>query len=159
MAGKINLQKLDGTKLHIGIARSLWHGDMTEALMEQVVRALRDCGVPEKNIVITDVPGSYELVFGAKTLIEKQCDAVIALGVLLKGDTMHFEYIADAVAQGLMRLNTDTRTPVLFGVLTCLTKKQAHERSLGKKSHGYDWGLSLVHMAHVKKYMGGVKSR
>ncbi len=120
--------------------------------MDDAVQALHVCGVTKRNITIMEVPGSYELVYGAKVLVQSKCDAVVALGVLVKGDTMHFEYIAEAVANGLMRLNIDSGTPVLFGVLTCLTQKQAEERSVGKKNHGYNWGLSAVHMARIKKY-------
>jgi 6,7-dimethyl-8-ribityllumazine synthase len=152
MAGKVKLEKMSGKGLRIGIVRALWHEEMTRALMEQAIDALHDCGVVDKNIVVAEVPGSYEVVYGAKTLVEKEkCDAVIALSVLIKGETMHFEYIADAVSHGLMGLNVESGVPVIFGVLTCLNEKQARERSVGKKSHGYDWGLSAVHMASLKK--------
>ncbi|EJT52417.1 6,7-dimethyl-8-ribityllumazine synthase [Trichosporon asahii var. asahii CBS 2479] len=80
-------------------------------------------------------------------------DAVIAIGVLIKGSTMHFEYICDAVSQGLMRVQLDSGTPVIFGVLTCLNGDQALERAgIGRKgnkghNHGEDWGLAAVEMA------------
>ncbi len=152
MPGHADLPILNGKKLKIGIVRALWHDDMTSALTEQAVEGLRDCGVIEKNILVVDVPGSFEVVYGAAKLIEeKHCDAVIAIGVLLKGDTMHFEYIAEAVSHGLMRLNVETTVPVIFGILTCLNEKQARERSLGKKSHGYNWGLSAVQMGVLKQ--------
>jgi len=80
-------------------------------------------------------------------------DAVIAIGVLIKGDTMHFEYISESVSHGLMRVQLDTGVPVIFGVLTALTDQQALERAGlgegGKKghNHGEDWGLAAVEMA------------
>lgn len=77
-------------------------------------------------------------------------DAVIAIGVLIKGETMHFEYISDAVSHGLMRVQLDTGVPVIFGVITALTEKQALFRAgIGSEAHnhGEDWGLAAVEMA------------
>ncbi|CAO1631498.1 unnamed protein product [Parajaminaea phylloscopi] len=98
----------------------------------------------------------------------KPFDAVISIGVLIKGSTMHFEYIAESCCQGLMRVGLDTNTPVILGVLTCLTEEQALERSgIGKDSHnhGEDWGTAAVEMAEKsnrwaqgKVSTGGVKS-
>ncbi|KAG9039184.1 hypothetical protein FRB95_011769 [Tulasnella sp. JGI-2019a] len=89
-------------------------------------------------------------------------DAVIAIGVLIKGSTMHFEYICDAVSHGLMRIQLDTGVPVIFGVLTALTDDQALERAgLGRKgdkghNHGEDWGHAAVEMgAKAKQWSGG----
>lgn len=77
-------------------------------------------------------------------------DAIIAIGVLIKGETMHFEYIADAVSHGLMRVQLDSGVPVIFGVLTVLTEEQGLERAgLGKKgmhNHGEDWGSAAVEL-------------
>lgn len=76
-------------------------------------------------------------------------DALIAIGVLIKGETMHFEYIADAVSQGLMRVQLDTGVPVVFGVLTVLSDEQARARAgvlHGSHNHGEDWGLAAVEM-------------
>ena len=90
-------------------------------------------------------------------------DAVIAIGVLIKGSTMHFEYICDAVSQGLMRVQLDTGVPVIFGVLTALNDDQALERAgLGRgpngkgHNHGEDWGLAAVEMgSHTRKWSTG----
>ncbi|TDZ21914.1 6,7-dimethyl-8-ribityllumazine synthase [Colletotrichum sidae] len=81
-------------------------------------------------------------------------DAIIAVGVLIKGETMHFEYIADAVSQGLMRVQLDTGVPVIFGVLTVLTDEQAQARagiSAGGHNHGEDWGLAAVELGVKRK--------
>ena len=86
-------------------------------------------------------------------------NAVIAIGVLIKGSTMHFEYICDAVSHGLMRVTLDTGVPVIFGVLTCLTEEQALERAgievagrAGKAhNHGVDWGKAAVEMSVKNK--------
>ncbi|RHZ68867.1 hypothetical protein CDV55_107857 [Aspergillus turcosus] len=85
----------------------------------------------------------------------KPFDAIIAIGVLIKGETMHFEYIADAVSHGLMRVQLDTGVPVIFGVLTVLTEEQGLERAgLGKKgmhNHGEDWGKAAVELGLKKR--------
>jgi 6,7-dimethyl-8-ribityllumazine synthase len=81
-------------------------------------------------------------------------DALIAIGVLIKGETMHFEYIADSVSQGLMRVGLDTGVPVIFGVLTVLSDEQAKARAgltEGGHNHGEDWGLAAVEMAVKRK--------
>jgi len=81
-------------------------------------------------------------------------DALIAIGVLIKGETMHFEYIADSVSQGLMRVGLDTGVPVIFGVLTVLNDEQAKARAgitAGSHNHGEDWGLAAIEMAVKRK--------
>lgn len=87
-------------------------------------------------------------------------DALIAIGVLIKGDTMHFEYIADAVSHGLMRVQLDTGVPVVFGVLTVLNEDQAKARAgvtSGGHNHGEDWGLAAVEMGGKRKGWAGGK--
>lgn len=83
----------------------------------------------------------------AASASKKPFDAVIGVGVLIKGSTMHFEYIAESCCQGLMRIGLDTNVPVILGVLTCLNEEQALQRSgIGKDAHnhGEDWGLAAV---------------
>ncbi|HBU06740.1 MAG TPA: 6,7-dimethyl-8-ribityllumazine synthase [Candidatus Magasanikbacteria bacterium] len=141
----------DGSKLKIGIARSRWNSFITDPLVENCRKALAECGVLEKNIYELSVPGAYEIPLAAKKLIDnKKVDAVVCLGSLIKGGTMHFEYIAEAVTQGIMRLNLDTGIPVIFGILTCLNEEQAVERSSGKLNSGYEWGMTAVEMALLK---------
>jgi 6,7-dimethyl-8-ribityllumazine synthase len=89
-------------------------------------------------------------------------DAVIAIGVLIKGATMHFEYISDSVAHGLMKVQLETGVPVIFGVLTALTDEQALERAgIGSgenkgHNHGEDWALAAVEMAtHLRRWSEG----
>lgn len=87
-------------------------------------------------------------------------DALIAIGVLIKGETMHFEYISDAVSHGLMRVQLDTGVPVVFGVLTVLSEDQAKARAgiaSGGHNHGEDWGLAAVEMGGKRKGWAGGK--
>jgi 6,7-dimethyl-8-ribityllumazine synthase len=121
------------------------------------VEKLKLLNVSEENIIIESVPGSFELPFGTKKFVDKYkklgkpLDAVIPIGVLIKGSTMHFEYICDSVTHQLMRLNFELGLPVIFGVLTCLTDEQAEARAgliEGKMhNHGEDWGAAAVEMA------------
>jgi 6,7-dimethyl-8-ribityllumazine synthase len=86
---------------------------------------------------------------GADSPASGPFDAIIAIGVLIKGETMHFEYISDAVSQGLMRVQLDTGVPVIFGVLTVLDDEQAKARAgitVGSHNHGEDWGLAAVEL-------------
>jgi len=147
---KFSLQ--NGKTLKIGIIYSRWNIFFVESLLTNCLKALKECKVEKDNIFITQVPGSYELPWGAKKMIkQKNIDAVICLGCLIKGETMHFEYIAEAVSQGIMKLNLETGVPVVFGVLTCLTKKQAKERASGKLNSGREWGMAAVEMALLSK--------
>ena len=108
-----------------------------------------------KSIKIANVAGAFELPFATKHLLEQESfDAAISSGVLIKGSTMHFEYIADAVSHGLMRVGLDCSVPVIFGVLTCLNEEQALERAgiSGSHSHnhGLDWATTAIEMAQLK---------
>lgn len=150
-------QQYDGSKLRIGILHARWNDAIIANLVKGAVERLKSFGVTEENIVIESVPGSFELPYGAKLLAEKQktlgtpLDAVIPIGVLIKGSTMHFEYICDSVTHQLMKLNFELGLPVIFGVLTCLTDEQAEARAgliEGKMhNHGEDWGAAAVEMA------------
>ena len=152
MTKGISFSKLDGSKLKIGIVVARWNSEVTFSLLKKCRKALEDSGVPEKNITVLEVPGSYEVVYGAKRLIEKKkADAVVVLGCLIKGETMHFEYICEAVTHGIMRLNAESGVPVIFGVLTCLNEAQARARAGDdKNNHGYFWGLTAVEMGRLR---------
>ncbi len=151
MSKGITFDTKNGSGLKIGIVVARWNSEITFALRDGCVQALTDAGVERGDIVIREVPGSYEVVYGAKLLIEQGADAVVAIGCLIKGETMHFEYICEAVTQGIMRLNVEKSTPVIFGVLACLSEEQAIARSTGDNNHGYGWGQSAVEMALLKK--------
>ncbi|ROW17961.1 hypothetical protein VPNG_00426 [Cytospora leucostoma] len=97
---------------------------------------------------------------GANANLNTAFDAIIAVGVLIKGETMHFEYIADSVSQGLMRVGLDTGVPVIFGVLTVLSEDQAKARAgvlAGSHNHGEDWGLAAVEMGVKRRGWGAGK--
>ena len=139
--------------MKIGIAVSRWNSAITFSLLQKAKQAILDCGAKETDIEIVQVPGTYELPQAARYLIKhKKVKAVVSIGCLVKGETKHFEYIADAVSYGLMRLSLDEGIPIVFGVLPCLNEKQALARSGdSRRNHGYAWGLTAVEMAALYK--------
>eukprot|EP01137_Pigoraptor_chileana_P005038 Opistho-2@47561 len=149
----------DGSALRIGIVRARWNPEVINALHDGCIQALKSCGVRDENIIVESVPGSYELPYGAAALAASgRVDAVVTLGCLIKGETMHFEYICEAVTQGIMRINLDTKVPVMFGVLCCMTMDQARARAGLTESghnHGTDWGLGAVEMALIRQRYHG----
>ncbi|KAJ2002752.1 lumazine synthase [Coemansia thaxteri] len=149
--------KLDGSSLRILIVHTRWNSQIVDPLVEGAMTTLQQkYNVKLENIHVRDVPGAFELPSAAQRLLNNSSitfDAAICIGVLIKGSTMHFEYIADAVSHGIMRVGLDTGIPVVFGVLTCLTDEQALQRAgvgSGSHNHGTDWGSAAVEMALLK---------
>ncbi|ORY52115.1 6,7-dimethyl-8-ribityllumazine synthase [Rhizoclosmatium globosum] len=153
-------EKPNGTGLKVLIVRARWNAEIVESLTSAAVARLTSLGVSSDDVDVHFVSGAFELPFATKALLaKKRYDVAISIGVLIKGDTMHFEYIADASTQGLMRVGLDTGIPVIFGILTCLTEEQALLRSgiggADKKTghnHGEDWGQAAVEMALLNNH-------
>ena len=139
------------TNKKFGIVVAEWNSDITEAMFEGAREALLACGVHKRNILRVTVPGSYELPLAARRLAEqKEIDAVICLGCVIQGETPHFDYICQAVAQGIMQVNLTFGKPVAFGVLTTLNKKQALERAGGKLGNkGEEAAITAVKMLEL----------
>lgn len=138
-----------GEKGIFGIVVSEWNKEITDNLLQGAVETLLEHGVDEKDIYVRHVPGSFELPFGASTLLEKKkFDAVICLGCVIQGETRHFEFISQAVAHGIMKVSLSEGIPVIFGVLTTDTLQQAKDRSggvLGNK--GTEAAVTALKMA------------
>ena len=117
---------VDARNLTLAIVATRWHERITSALLESAERTAKECGVDEPTVV--RVAGAVELPVVAQALA-KGHDAVVALGVVIRGGTPHFEYVCDAVTAGLTRVALDTHTPVGNGVLTCDTEEQALDRA------------------------------
>ena len=138
---------MDGSKLKIAIVRARWNDDIISGLYSGVKQSLAAAQVSENNIHTTYVPGAFEVPVMAKYLaLSKEYDAIVCLGCLIKGETMHFEYIAQAASTGIMQISLETLTPCVFGVLTVLNKEQAIARSSGSKNEGLSWGNTAVEM-------------
>jgi len=140
---KINLKH---KKFAIVVAE--WNEEITEPLFEGAYHALLELGAKKENILRANVPGSFELPLGAQRMADKkEIDAVICLGCVIQGDTPHFDYICQAVAHGIMKVNLKSNKPVAFGVLTTLNKKQALERAGGKLGNkGEEAAITVVKM-------------
>jgi 6,7-dimethyl-8-ribityllumazine synthase len=129
-------KKIDPLKkssaVKIGIVVSQWHSDITNILLSGALVFLKSQHIYTRNIVVEFVPGSFELPLAAQWQLERGMDASICLGCVIKGETMHFDFICNAVAGGIKDLNLKFSKPVIFGVLTPNTLKQAQQRAGGK---------------------------
>ena len=149
--------KYDGADIKAGVVIAEWNSGVTSKLTEGALTMLKKCNVKEENIFKLEVPGSFELTAGAQFLIQNYgLDVVICLGCVIQGETRHFEFICNAVAEGLTMLEIKHGKPVIFGVLTTDTLEQALERAGGKHGNkGEDAALAGIRMAllkyHVKK--------
>src|SRR5688572_8526172 len=142
----------DGSSFKIGIVVSAWNSDITNALLEGAKETLLKAGVQDNNIEVLYVPGSFELPWGARQITKPgKKDAVICLGCIIQGETKHDEYIASAVASGIMQLGLMSGIPVIFGVLTTNTEEQATDRAGGKHGNkGSEAALAALQMAIVR---------
>ena len=113
----LNVNNKNFSDLKIGIIRSLWNSNITDILLSSCVNQLKSKGVKSSNLIVKDVPGSMELVHGANTLLSNNdIDGVIMLGCIIKGETDHDKYIANAVANGLVSVSIKHNKPVTFGI-------------------------------------------
>ena len=130
---------------------SRFNAEVTDGLLAGALSALDAAGVTADARTIVRVPGAFELPVTAQRLAESvRFDAVVCLGCLIKGDTMHFEYLAEAVSQGLARVALDSGVPVAFGVLTTLTDVQALERARpGDANKGAEVARAAIEMASL----------
>ena len=125
-AGAPSIQSVDASGWSLGIVVSTWHEELTEALLASALRTANECGIPDPTVV--RVAGAVELPVIAQALAPLH-DAVVALGVVVRGGTPHFDYVCQAVTYGLTRVSLDERTPVGNGVLTTDTAEQARDRA------------------------------
>jgi len=126
---------LDISSKKFAIVVSEWNEDVTEALYSGAYQTLVQYGAAKENIIRKNVPGSFELSLGGQWMAQQEeIDAVICLGCVIQGETKHFDFICDAVAQGITNVSLKYNKPVIFGVLTPNTQQQALDRAGGK--HG-----------------------
>ena len=126
---------IDVSSKRFAVVVSEWNEEVTESLYSGAYQTLIQHGVKPEHILRKQVPGSFELTLGAQWCAQQeQVDAVICLGCVIQGETRHFDFICDAVAQGITQVNLKFNKPVIFGVLTTQTQQQALDRAGGK--HG-----------------------
>ena len=134
-----------------GIVVSEWNPDITKNLQKGAIETLLDCGASQENIISWEVPGSFELVYGCKKMLETlQLDAIIAIGNVIQGETKHFDFVCNGVTQGIVDLNVKYSTPVIFCVLTDNSKQQSIDRSGGKFGNkGIESAVAAIKMASL----------
>ncbi|MEC8402238.1 MAG: 6,7-dimethyl-8-ribityllumazine synthase [Bacteroidota bacterium] len=140
----------DGKNSRIALVVSEWNKEITEALFQGAKNTLINHNVLNKNIVRIDVPGSFELIYGANSAQRMDFDAIIAIGCIIQGETRHFEFISNAVAQGIKDLNINGKAPVVFCVLTDETIEQSIARSGGDKGNkGVEAAFTALRMTSL----------
>tara|TARA_B110000003_G_C16203352_1_gene360262 strand:+ start:45 stop:530 length:486 start_codon:yes stop_codon:yes gene_type:complete len=141
-------------KLRFGVVVSKWNSEITEGLLNAALDTLMDCGVKRTNIKIIYVPGSFELIYGAKKMQQQLVDVVITIGSIIKGKTQHFDFVCAGVTQGIKDLNVLNDVPVIFCVLTDNNLQQSIERSGGKHGNkGVEAAITAIKMAHLNSTM------
>jgi len=140
------------------IVVSSFNKEITDGLLHGARAVLSEAGVKDVDVTLVRVPGAFEIPLAARYLAASgRHDAVVCLGCLIKGDTMHFEYIAEAVSHGIMAVSADTGVPVTFGVLTTLTAEQAVARAAdGPDNKGREAALAAVEMATIVQAIEGL---
>lgn len=139
--------------MRFGVVVSEWNTEITEALFNGAKETLTRYGASVEDIIRRDVPGSFELTLGAQLMAERnEFDAIICIGVVIQGETKHFDFICDAVGHGITNLNIKYNVPVIFGVLTPNTMQQALDRAGGIHGNKGDEGaITAIKMAALKR--------
>ena len=151
MAGHAPKINIDSSGLAVTILVTSWHTEITDALLAGAEKALRETGNDVYTVV--RVPGAFELPLAAKWAAEDDADAIIALGVVIRGETPHFDYVCDAATQGLTQVQLEYGVPIGFGLLTVDNEQQALDRA-GLPNSNEDKGAEAVeaaiHMARLR---------
>ena len=141
-------------EFRFGIVVSEWNDNITENLAQGAIKVLLENDVLERKIVRWNVPGSFELIYGCKKMQESydMLDAIIAIGSVIQGETKHFDFVCQAVSQGIKDLNIQNDIPVIFCVLTDENMQQAIDRSGGKHGNkGAEAAVAAIKMAQLRK--------
>jgi len=152
-----NLSNYDKTTIpnaknfRFGIVVSEWNNHITNGLYSGAEIALLDCGALPNNIVRQNVPGSFELIYAAKQMMKsRDFDVIITIGSVIKGETMHFDFVCQGVTNGIAMLNAEGDIPVIFCVLTDNTEQQSIDRSGGIHGNkGTEAAIAAIKMADL----------
>jgi len=145
-------EDLDGVGLRIGLVRSRWNADIVERLCAGVERGLLHLGIPFDDILVETVPGSFEIPMACSVLARSgEVDAIVTIGVVIRGETTHYELVSEGAAQGIQQVQLATGVPIAFGLLTVEDHHQALARSEGPGGHnvGEEAALVAVEMARL----------
>ena len=146
-----NTEVPSAASYRFGIVVAEWNSEITNALYQGALKSLVEHGAIQQNILAYPVPGSFELTAGAELLLNtQQLDAVICLGCVIQGETRHFDFICNAVANGITNVSIKHSKPVIFGVLTTDNQQQALDRAGGKHGNkGDEAAITAIKMAHL----------
>jgi 6,7-dimethyl-8-ribityllumazine synthase len=139
---------IDASGIKVSVVVTSWHEEITNGLLAGAERALKAAGNTDYKVI--RVPGAFELPLGAQMAIKDGAEVVIALGVVIQGDTPHFDYVCDAATSGLTRVQLDTSVPIGFGLLTVSNEQQALDRA-GLPGSKEDKGAEAVEAAITMK--------
>ena len=142
------IKVLAGSNLKASIVTSSWHPEICDALVAGAKKALTESGC--KNFLVHKVAGSFELPLAAQKLLDSGADLVVAIGLILRGDTPHFEYICQGVTSGIMQVSLTRNKPIGFGVLMCDNLNQAYERAGladGQENKGFEAAVATLNLA------------
>lgn len=136
----------------IGIVQSEYNAEISDALLSSCLAELKKAGVQTNQMTVLKVPGAFEIPFGCQKLGRKKPDAIITLGALIRGETPHFEYIANSCSQGIMTVSLALNIPIIFGVLTTNNLIQAKARIKGGRrgDKGVEAARSALQMMNLK---------
>ena len=159
--GRAGEGKLDATGKRFAVVVSRFNSFITERLLDGALQALRQCGAKGDDLSIVRVPGAFEIPAAARQLAEtRNYHAILCIGCLLRGDTLHYEVIANEVTRGVGQSAQETGVPHAFGVLTCDTLEQAIDRAgLKAGNKGFEAGLAAVEMASLRESVAQTSNR
>jgi 6,7-dimethyl-8-ribityllumazine synthase len=144
----------DGRRFRFGIAAARFNEDLVDALLDRVQSGLRAAGVADARVKVVRVPGSHEVPWAAQALARTgRYDCVIALGLLIAGDTNHHEMVGESVSHALQRVALGTRVPVINGVLVVNTLAQARARCTGRIDRGAEFAAAALGMAALRRQL------
>ncbi|WP_306643482.1 6,7-dimethyl-8-ribityllumazine synthase [Sanyastnella coralliicola] len=143
----------DASAMRIGIVVSEWNHEITSSLAKGAEDVIREAGIRDENLIVVDVPGTFELPSAAAFLLEhKGLDGVVTIGSVIRGETAHFDFVCQAASQGVKDVALKFNRPVIFGVLTDDNKQQAIDRSGGKHGNkGTEAGVACLKMVALQK--------
>jgi 6,7-dimethyl-8-ribityllumazine synthase len=144
-------RQVNGAAFRFGIVASRFNETLVDGLLTRVVDELRRAKVKGANVSVVRVPGSHEIPWAANLAAAKRCDCVIALGVLIAGDTNHHEMVGLSVSHALQRIAIETKVPVINGVIVANTLAQAEARCVGKINRGVEFAAAALEMADLRR--------
>jgi len=152
-----SIDVIDGTDLRVGVVAARFNQDLVDGLLNSTLAGLKASGVPDSSIEITRVPGSNEVPIAVQYLAETgRFDACIGLGLLIRGDTLHYEIIAHGASQALQVVALKTGVPAINGIIVAENEAQAQERCSGSVDRGGEFAAAAVEMGTLAQTFSGI---